>query len=169
MVGPDDALVVVALFDGGTCDTRDADAVATHFKNLRLAVFIEIGRLHGFGILCAEIEDMTDFNAALKTNLPFAVRALVALDNIAQVGHFGFGQVAAEVDPCVVETGFVGAAAEIAHVGNRAVGVDHDIFSDADGSERSRVGTVKMSANFFLRGKTKSAFHFRQFTGLDFV
>ena len=39
-IRPDDAALVVALLDGSAGETGHSDAVAAHFENLRLAVFI---------------------------------------------------------------------------------------------------------------------------------
>ena len=82
---------------------------------------------------------MAHFDAALKLQRPAAVGRAVALNDVAQVGDGGFGKITAEVDARVVEALFVRAAAEVRHVGDGAVGVDGDVFLDADGAEVARL------------------------------
>ena len=66
---------------------------------------------------------MAHFDAALDRQHALAVRRGVAFDDVAQVGDDGrFGHVAAPVGAGVVEAGVVGAADEVGHVGDRAVG-----------------------------------------------
>ena len=145
-VRPDDAALVVTLLDGSAGETGHADAVAAHLENLRLAVFIEIGGVEGFGVLRAKVEDVTDFNAALQAEHALAVGRGVALDDVAQVGNLGFGQVAAEVHAGVVIALFIGAAAEVGHVGDGQVCIDGNVGR-----------------------KAEAVLELRQMTGLDFV
>ena len=125
-LGPHNALVVVTLFDGSADEAGNADTVATHFKGLRLAVFVKERCVHRFGILRAEVEDVSDFDTALQLQFPLAAGARIPFDDVAEVFDEGFGEVAPEVDARVVEAGNVGAAAEIRHIGDGAVGVDDD-------------------------------------------
>ena len=64
---------------------------------------------------------MADFDAALDHQGALAVRARVALDHVAQVGDLWNRQVALPVDAEVVLVVDVGADAEVAHQGDRAV------------------------------------------------
>ena len=68
---------------------------------------------------------MADLDAALDRQHALAVGRRIALDDVADVGHeVGLGQVAAPVDAGEVEVGLVGAADEVAHRRDGAVG-DH--------------------------------------------
>src|SRR6185369_14014941 len=61
---PQDATRVVVLLDRGRHDARYADAVAAHLHVLRLPALVEVGRVHAFRVLGAELEDMPDLDAA---------------------------------------------------------------------------------------------------------
>ena len=106
-------------------DARDADAVAAHLHQLRLAVLVEEGGVHRLAVLGAELEHVADLDAALDREHALAVGRGIAFDDVADVGHrVGLGQVAAPVDAGEVEALLVGAADEVAHRGHRAVGDD---------------------------------------------
>ena len=167
-VRPDDAALVVTLLDGSAGETGHADAVAAHLENLRLAVFIEIGGVEGFGVLRAKVEDVTDFNAALQAEHALAVGRGVALDDVAQVGNLGFGQVAAEVHAGVVIALFIGAAAEVGHVGDGQVCIDGNVFLDADRAEIAGLGTEVLE-DLGVGREAEAVLELRQMTGLDFV
>ena len=99
-----DTALVIALLDGGSDDAGDADAVAAHFHDLALAVFVQVGALQGLGVFPAQLEDVADFNAAAEIQAALAVRRRVAGDDAdADVGDFRFGGVAAEVGAGQVE------------------------------------------------------------------
>ena len=72
-IGPDDAARVVVLLDGGGRQARDTDAVATHFHELRLAVFIEKSGVHGAGIFGSEVEHVADLYAAFNCQHALAI------------------------------------------------------------------------------------------------
>ena len=68
---------------------------------------------------------MADLDAAAELQRALAVRRGVAGDDVAEDRRLSrFRQVAAEIDAGQVEAGFVGAADEIAHGGDRAIGED---------------------------------------------
>ena len=71
----DDAVVVVVLLDGRGQGAGYADAVAAHNHVLLLSVLIEIGAVHGLGVLGAELEEMADLNALGELKPASAVRA----------------------------------------------------------------------------------------------
>ena len=122
---PDHAAVVVVLLDRGAEDAGDADAVAAHLQQLRLAGFVEVGRVHRLAVLRAEEEHVPDLDAALDGQRAPSIGRRVAGDDIADVGdQVRLGQVAAPVDAGQVEVGFVGAADEVAHRSHGAVGDD---------------------------------------------
>src|SRR5882762_3463305 len=62
---PDDAVVVMALFDKGLQSPRDANAVTAHDRGLLFASFVEEPRVESFAVFGAEFEDVPDFNGAL--------------------------------------------------------------------------------------------------------
>ena len=118
---PDNALAVVVLFDGCGRDAADAYAIAAHLQHGGLAVVFQEGRVQRFGVLVAQEKDVAYFDAALYGQFA-ALRVGVASHHIAQVGNLRFWQVAAPVDAGVVKAFGVGAANEIAHVGDSRVG-----------------------------------------------
>ena len=69
-----DAALVVALLDGSGDHAGHADAVAAHGQRLRLAVLVEHGGVHGFGVLGAELEDVTHLDTACDVDHALAVR-----------------------------------------------------------------------------------------------
>ncbi len=119
------AALVVALLDGGADDARYADAVAAHFHDLILALFVEEGAFQRLGILGAQLENVADFDAATQFERALAVGRRITRDDIADVGHgLGQRQVATEIDAGEVIAFFVGTAYAVAHGGDAAVGDD---------------------------------------------
>ena len=121
----DNAALVVILLDGGGHDARHADAVAAHFHDLRLALRVQKGGFHSFGIFGAQLENVSDLDAATDFQRALAVRRWVACNHIADVGEFDFFcGILLEVLPVAsteVVAVFIGAADEIAHHASRMV------------------------------------------------
>src|SRR3990167_5024987 len=93
-IGPDDAALVVVLFNGSGRQARDANAVTTHFEVRGFAVFAKEGRVHGLAVFATEVEHMTHLDAAFNRQRTLSVGRGIAFDHIAQVGHLiGLGQV----------------------------------------------------------------------------
>ena len=65
-VGPDNAIVVIVLFDSGSDNATDTNTVTAHAHKLLFSIFIEHGSFHRFTVLGAELEDMTNFNASFN-------------------------------------------------------------------------------------------------------
>ena len=68
--GPDNAFIVVVLFDRRSGSASDADAVASHDGEALFAVKIQEGGLHGFTVFGAEHKDMSDFDAFRRLQCP---------------------------------------------------------------------------------------------------
>ena len=85
-VGPEDAGVVVVLFDRRRNDARHADAVAAHRRHDGLAVGVEHRALHRLGVLAAELEHVADLDAAGDAERALAVGRRIAGDDVADVG-----------------------------------------------------------------------------------
>jgi hypothetical protein len=88
-LGEDDAAFVVALLDGGADDAGHADAVAAHDQvpgtcRSRPGIWRQ-----GLGVFGAELEDVAHLDAPAQVQAALAVRAGVAHDDIADVGHLG--------------------------------------------------------------------------------
>ena len=81
---------------------------------------------------------MADFDAAADLEGALAVGGRVAGHHVAQVGHFGFGEVAADVDAGVVVIVLVGAGDEVGHRGHGAV--HHHAAAEAHRAQRAGVG-----------------------------
>ena len=63
-IRPDDAVLIVALLDGGRRDAADADPVAAHFEGAGPAALVEADRVHRFAVLAAELEHVADLDSA---------------------------------------------------------------------------------------------------------
>ena len=114
---PNDAFGVVVLLNRRAENARHANAIAAHDEWLRFAVFIEEGRVHGFGILRAELEYMTDLNAAANGQGAIAIRRRVTRHHIAQIRHhIRLRQIAPPVHANVVVTFVVRAANKVGHI-----------------------------------------------------
>ena len=89
---PDDAPVVVVLFDGRGGDARQADAVAAHDDGLLLAMLVEVRRAHRLRVLGPELEDVADLDDALALERRLALRAGVAGASVAEVREADAGR-----------------------------------------------------------------------------
>ena len=63
-IGPDDAGLIVMRLDQRADEAGDADAIAAHFGDDRLAILAGDGEAHGGAVFGAEIEDVADLDAA---------------------------------------------------------------------------------------------------------
>ena len=109
-VGPDDAGVVMAGLDRRTDQTRNADAVAAHFRVEHFAVRPRHRGVHCFGVFGAEIEDVPNLDPA-----PLATACLRNLSPFRRIVLFVRGGVAGrDVGEEFVQIGVV-AAGQIVH------------------------------------------------------
>src|SRR5690606_1967931 len=97
VVRPDDALGVVALLDAGRHDATDADAIAAHDHHNTLAILIQHFSVHRLAVPGSQLENVTDFDAALDGKRALAIRAQVVLAHPAQVRGLVEAAVAAPV------------------------------------------------------------------------
>src|SRR5205807_4605952 len=82
---PDDAALIVILFNGGGHDARHTDAVAPHVEGNLFAAFVEYDALHGLAVFCSQLEDVTDFDTPRDLQGPAPRRAGVAFDHVADI------------------------------------------------------------------------------------
>ena len=163
---PNDAFGVVVLLNRRAENARHANAIAAHDERLRFAVFIEEGRVHGFRIFRAELEHMTDLNAATNGQSAIAIRRRVARHHIAQIRNLiRLRQIAPPVHANVVKTFIVRTTDEIRHIRHRAINHHAHRQSRRDRPEVARLGG-KMRHDFGLGGKAGFA---QNFSRLDFV
>ena len=66
--GPDDAFVVVILFNGGRHDAGDSDAIATHLHGSTASRFVEDFGFHGLAVAVTQLKNMTHFDATGNLN-----------------------------------------------------------------------------------------------------
>src|SRR3984893_3299353 len=111
--GPDDAALVVVLFDGRGHDARHTDTVAAHVERGFAARLIEHQRLHRLAVLAAQLEDVTHLDAARNLQAPLAGRAGIALDDVAQVRSGGAGHIPLPVHARQMRILLIGAAHEV--------------------------------------------------------
>ena len=95
---PDDAFVVVTLFDSRRRNTRDADAVTAHEHWFGLAAFVETDSVQGFAVFGTELEDMAYLDATGDFEWPGAVRSGLSLAYVAQVRRLRLVEVSAPID-----------------------------------------------------------------------
>src|SRR5207244_3592909 len=84
---PDDAVLVVVLFDRGRHHAARADPVRAHDKWLLGAVLVEEARLERLGVLGLQLEDVSDLDRHLEEKLPTAVRAGITFLRLTEVGE----------------------------------------------------------------------------------
>ena len=73
-VRPDDPALIMVLLDRRGGQAGNSDAVATHLKKLRLAVYVQECGIHRLTVFCSKDENMTDFDTALDCEHALAVR-----------------------------------------------------------------------------------------------
>ncbi|MOA12862.1 hypothetical protein D3C78_1328870 [compost metagenome] len=129
-IWPDDAAIVMILFDSRRHHASDPNTVAAHGQDLITAVFALNRRLHCFRVLGAELEDMADFDTAFDQQCAFTVRAGIAFNDVTDIGNLRQRQIALPVDTEVVFTVNVGTGAKIAHRCDAAVGYDRNLQID---------------------------------------
>ncbi len=125
-VGPDDAVLVVVQLDGHGHQPVEADAVAAHVDQLRLAVLIQVGGIDGGAVARAQLEAVADFDGLLGLQPPAADGAAVAGGGFGDVGQLADGEVAAEVGPGEVVRLLIGPDDVVAAVLDRRIRDDHD-------------------------------------------
>ncbi len=62
--GPDNALIIMVLLDGGRHQASDTDAVGPHHRRFGNTVFIDKLGAHFLTVESAQFEDMPDLDAA---------------------------------------------------------------------------------------------------------
>src|SRR4029453_9793857 len=82
---PFNPVLVVVLLDDRRHRAPRPDSVAAHDQRLLLAVLVEEGRLERGGIMCLELEDVTDLDGGLEAERAAAVRAGVAFPHLPNV------------------------------------------------------------------------------------
>ena len=159
----------MALLDSCAQQTRNTDTVATHLKQLGLAVFVQVSRIHRSRILVAEEEYVADFDAALHLERAFAVWRNIAFNDVTDISNnIRFSQVTAPVHAADVIALFVGADNEVAHVGNGCIGNDGDILRNTDRAEITRFRSEGIF-NFLVGCKAESALKRFQLFGFNFI
>jgi len=128
----------VVLLDGRGQGAGYADAVAAHNHVLLLSVLIEIGAVHGLGVLGAELEDMADLNALGELKPASAVRADITFLGEAQIVEIRDFAVAEEIHVLKMFVLFVGAHHVVGAAHELAVGVDRDGEPDGAGEAEGR-------------------------------
>ena len=142
---PADAVLVVMLLHDGGDQAGDADAVAAHDDRVAASFFVEEGRVHLVGVVGAEDEDVSAFDAPVELELAVAVGAGVAGGGLAD-RHDLCLEVAAVVDVLVVVGGFSRACDRVRH--GDGVRVCDDAPLEPNGADESDLG----AGRFLHRG-----------------
>ena len=87
---PDDAPRVVVRLDDRLHRAADPDAVTAEHQRLMCPVLGEVGRLHLFGVVRAELEDVADLDATLDRHPSAALRTGIALAYVVHVNGLAF-------------------------------------------------------------------------------
>src|SRR5882762_11262603 len=111
--GPDDAALIVVLFDGRGHNARHTDTVATHVQGGFAACLIEHQRLHGLAVLAAQLKDVTHLDAARDLQASLTGRARIARDDVAQIRGGGAAHIPLPVHARQMHVLLVGAAHEV--------------------------------------------------------
>ena len=120
-VWPDDAVVVVVLFNRSSNNPTHTDTIATHHHDAIFAVFIQYSRFQRFRVFRTQLEDMSHFNTTFDIERTITTRAWITSNDITQVSDRAFFEVAIPVCARKVRIGFVCAAYKIRHVCGRPV------------------------------------------------
>eukprot|EP00825_Cyclidium_porcatum_P015333 TRINITY_DN1860_c0_g1_i7.p2 TRINITY_DN1860_c0_g1~~TRINITY_DN1860_c0_g1_i7.p2 ORF type:complete len:215 (-),score=34.65 TRINITY_DN1860_c0_g1_i7:128-772(-) len=147
---------------------RDRYQRRVHGHDLALAAVVQIGTVQRLGVFLAQLENMTDFDAAQYFQGALAVRRGVAGDDVANVEDFRFRQVAAEIDACHVIPGFVGATDEIAHVSHATIGKNGHLRR-VDCNRANESGLAAEALDHFFFGGEAERIDGGNFACLDFV
>ena len=143
VVRPEDALVVVALFN--TCGhyAADADAIAAHLDDAVAAVLVQREYVHRLAVLGAQLEDVTYFDATGELQRALAVGTRIAFDDVAQVFNAGKGAIAAPVGAGQVIAVRVRAADEIGQYRRLTIDEHRDVQAGGtDGPGRATQGAL---------------------------
>src|ERR1019366_5003005 len=121
-----ESVLVVILLDGSGQDALDANPVAAHDGGDLLAVAVEHAGTHGFGILIAQLEDVSDLDGGIDAQGSPAVGAIFAGGDAAQVGGDGVLEVLAGSHVLEMVVELVGAADHVGAADERLVKQDMD-------------------------------------------
>ncbi|KAG1647890.1 Ribokinase [Nymphon striatum] len=145
--GPDHAVVVVVGLDDARHGPAYADAVAAHDRGLLLAVVVEHGHAHCLGVLRAELEDVSGFDATDHAECGAAVDAGLAGDRGSQVHELVDSDIALDRDASEMLVVDVGAGRHVGATSKCVVCDDANAF-DADGAETSGHGSERLLCFF---------------------
>ena len=98
------------MLDRCSQNALNANSVAAHDRCYLFAISIEDASTHGFGILVAELKDVTDFDRCIDAQRTAAVRASFPCLDIADIRDGGVLKIAAGGHVLEVIVKFVGAA-----------------------------------------------------------
>src|SRR5512134_4087110 len=87
---PDDPVLVISLLYCGRSNPRGADTVASHHERFFLSVSVEEQGVQWHGILCAQFEDVSDFDHLLNLQAVLAVATQITFFCNMEVVPFGF-------------------------------------------------------------------------------
>src|SRR5437660_6660223 len=79
------AVFVIALLNGGSENSLDADAVAAHDRRNFFAVFVEHTGTHGFRVLIPELKNVANFDSSIHSQRGAAVGAWLAAGDSAKI------------------------------------------------------------------------------------
>src|SRR5207253_8195072 len=102
---PDDAGIVVTLFDSCRDCASDAESVAAHDHELPLARFVEVGAVHRLRIFRAELEDVSDLDAAVDFERGAAARTRIAGEDSREIAVLRLHKIAARIRAAEVRVG----------------------------------------------------------------
>ena len=97
--GPDDAVCVVILLDGGADDSGHADAVAAHRHHPFLAFLVEDDRMHAAAVLVPQLEDVADLDASRDRQGAAAAGTRIPSFDVAQIEGDGHGRSRSQFTP----------------------------------------------------------------------
>ena len=87
----------MTLLDCRRDRAADAEAVAAHDHRLALAFFVEVIAVHRLGVFRAELEHVTDFDAAMDLQLGAAPRTRIAREDGGEIAVLRLRKIAAGI------------------------------------------------------------------------
>ena len=118
---PDDAVIVMVLFNNRCKRPVDTDAVTAHQRILLLTVFIKIGHIHADSILCPKFKNMPQLIALFGIEGRAALRTNIARFDDSDIVHHRRGKIPFRFNMDIVHILFERAGNGIMHQHNAFV------------------------------------------------
>ena len=145
---PNGTIIIVANLAHGGRKSAYADTVAAHYRILLVAVLVEIGHMHRLRVLCAELEDIADLDAARYIyRVLAALRADSAVNYLCKVVILDLAHIARDVETGIVVVVLVSAASEVGGALERIVEENRYVLGQTDGAYEAGMNSALIGDN----------------------